>query len=194
MIRTTDQALIEKTLKGDTNSFGLLIDRYQNYAFTIAVRIVKNREEAEEVAQDAFVKAYHSLRSYRGEAKFSSWLYRIVYHKALDRIKGRRNSHHFEIIEEITQDRVEALGNGLDEILETERNRKVKACIDQLPEVESAIVTMYYFEDLSVKDISEITGLSEDNVKIKLFRSRKKLFGLLENYMKSEFRENGKAI
>lgn len=194
MIRTTDQALIEKTLKGDTNSFGLLIDRYQNYAFTIAVRIVKNREEAEEVAQDAFVKAYHSLRSYRGEAKFSSWLYRIVYHKALDRIKGRRNSHHFEIIEEITQDRVEALGNGLDEILETERNRKVKACIDQLPEVESAIVTMYYFEDLSVKDISEITGLSEDNVKIKLFRSRKKLFGLLENYMKSEIRENGKAI
>ena len=171
MIRTTDQALIEKTLKGDTNSFGLLIDRYQNYAFTIAVRIVKNREEAEEVAQDAFVKAYHSLRSYRGEAKFSSWLYRIVYHKALDRIKGRRNSHHFKIIEEITQDRVEALGNGLDEILETERNRKVKACIDQLPEVESAIVTMYYFEDLSVKDISEITGLSEDNVKIKLFRS-----------------------
>ena len=194
MIRTTDQALIEKTLKGDTNSFGLLIDRYQNYAFTIAVRIVKNREEAEEVAQDAFVKAYHSLRSYRGEAKFSSWLYRIVYHKALDRIKGRRNSHHFEIIEEITQDRVEALGNGLDEILETERNRKVKACIDQLPEVESAIVTMYYFEDLSVKDISEITGLSEDNVKIKLFRSRRKLFGLLENYMKSEIRENGKAI
>jgi RNA polymerase sigma factor (sigma-70 family) len=84
MSLTTDQQLIEKTLRGDTSSFGKLVERYQDFVFTIAFRIMKVREEAEEVAQDSFIKAYESLNSFRGESKFSSWLYSIAYRKALD--------------------------------------------------------------------------------------------------------------
>ena len=86
----TDQYLIDKTLNGDTRAFGELVERYQAFVFTIALRIVKVREEAEEVAQDAFIKAFQSITSYRGESKFSSWLYSIAYRKALDAIRKNK--------------------------------------------------------------------------------------------------------
>ena len=77
----TDQHCIERTLQGETQAFGTLVERYQDFVFTIVYRMVKVREEAEEVAQDSFVKAFESLSSFRGEAKFSSWLYSIAYRK-----------------------------------------------------------------------------------------------------------------
>ena len=83
MEQNTDQHYIQKTLKGDTRAFSVLIDRYQDFVFTIVLRIVKIREEAEEVAQDVFLKAFDSLEGYRGESKFSTWLYSIAYPKSV---------------------------------------------------------------------------------------------------------------
>ena len=83
MTGNNDQDLIDQTLNGDTKAFGELVDRYQNFVFTIAIKLLKVTEEAEEVAQDSFIKAYNSLAGFRGDSKFSTWLYRIVYHKAL---------------------------------------------------------------------------------------------------------------
>lgn len=195
MIKYTDQNLIDNILAGDTNSFGELVDRYQDFVFTIAIRILKNREEAEEVAQDSFIKAFDSLKSYRGEAKFSTWLYRIVYHKSLDRIKKNKRQQTFEIIEEITDDSFDHIENGLEAMLSEERSEIINKCIGQLPEEEAAIISLYYFEEQSVKEIAQVTSLTEDNIKIKLYRSRKKLFSLLQSYIKPEIRErNGKAI
>lgn len=195
MTGNTDQYLIDKVLGGDTNAFGELVDRYQNFVFTIAIRILKVTEEAEEVAQDSFIKAYDSLATFRGDSKFSTWLYRIVYHKSLDRIKMNKRHLTYEIIEEITDDSLDHLENGLEFMLNEERSRIIKKCIDQLPEEDAAIITLYYFEEQSVKEISKVTDLTEDNIKIKLFRSRKKLFSLLEAYIKPEIsNKNGKAI
>ncbi len=195
MIKYTDQNLIDNILAGDTNSFGELVDRYQNLVFTIAIRILKNREEAEEVSQDSFIKAFESLKSYRGEAKFSTWLYRIVYHKSLDRIKKNKRQQTFEIIEEITDDSLDHIENGLEAMLSEERSEIINQCIGQLAEDEAAIISLYYFEEQSVKEISQVTNLTEDNIKVKLFRSRKKLFSLLQSYIKPEIRErNGKAF
>ncbi len=195
MIKNTDQYLIERTLAGETPAFGELVDRYQNFVFSIALRIVKHREEAEEVAQDSFIKAFDSLAGFRGEAKFSSWLYRIVYHKSLDRIKKNKREQSFQLVEEITSDDLDGIENGLDFMLQEERKEMISRCIAELPGKDAALIEMYYFEELAVKEIAEITGLTEDNIKIKLYRSRKKLFNLLQSYIKPEIEnKNGKAI
>ncbi|GAA4316187.1 RNA polymerase sigma factor [Pontixanthobacter gangjinensis] len=195
MTTKTDQYLIESTLEGDTHAFEELIDRYQDFVFTIAVRILKVREEAEEIAQDSFIKAYDSLNSFRGDSKFSTWLYRIVYHKSLDRLKKNNRQRTYEINEEITDESLDHIENGLEYLLSEERSRLIKKCIDSLPEEDAAIISLFYFEEQTVKEVAKVTGLSEDNIKIKLYRSRKKLFSLLQVYIEPEItKSNGKAI
>ena len=86
----TDDLLIDRILKGDSASFRVLVERYQNLVFTIAFRITRKREEAEEVAQDVFMKVYNGLSGFEGNAKFSSWLYRIAHNTALTKIRNRK--------------------------------------------------------------------------------------------------------
>lgn len=184
MTGTYDKVLIKKSIAGDTRAFGVLVERYQDYIFTIVYRMLKNREEAEEIAQDSFLKAYKALSTFRGDSKFSTWLYRIAYRKALDKIRiNKRKISTLEITENSNGIGFEDLENGLDLMLRRERCDLVQKCIMELPEQEAAIITLYYLEDHSVKEISGITGLTEDNIKVKLYRSRKILFSLLENYI-----------
>lgn len=195
MNRDTDQYYIDKTKQGDTQAFGVLVARYQDFIFTIVLRILKIREEAEEVAQDAFIKAYESLSSFRGESKFSSWLYSIAYRKALDRLRKNKKYQASELLEEVTEGNFEIIENALEYLQDRERKKIIQDCILQLPEEDAAIITFYYFEDQSVKEIATITGLSEDNIKIKLYRSRKKLFTLLKHFVLPEIsNSNGQAI
>jgi len=178
---TTDHNLIQQTLQGDTRAFGELVERYQSFVFTIIVRMVKVREEAEEVAQDTFIKAFESLSSFRGESKFSSWLYSIAYRKALDRIRKNKKYQASELLEEVTENEAGSYENGLYQLEEKERKQQIQDGIMQLPEVDAALITLYYFEDQSVKEIAAITKLSEENIKVKLYRSRKKMFTLLQH-------------
>ena len=195
MNRNTDQYYIDKTMQGDTQAFGVLVERYQDFIFTVVLRMLKIREEAEEVAQDAFIKAFESLSSFRGESKFSSWLYSIAYRKALDRLRKNKKYVATELIEEITEGNLESIENALGYLEDQERKQIIQECITQLPKAEAAIITFYYFEDQSVKEVAAITGLSEDNIKIKLYRSRKKMFTLLKHFVLPEIsNNNGQAI
>ncbi len=195
MNQYTDQHYIQKTLQGDTNAFSILIDRYQNLVFTVVLRVVKVKEEAEEVAQDTFLKAFESLDGYRGESKFSTWIYSIAYRKALDRVRKTSRMKPVELIEDITEKNVETIDNALSFLEQQERNDTIRRCIAELPEKEAAIITLYYFEDQSVREISAITNLTEDNIKVKLYRSRKKLFSLLKQFVLPEISDrNGRAI
>jgi len=186
MQRSTDQDLIDKTLKGDTRAFGLLVEQYQGYVFTIVIRMVKVREEAEEVAQDTFIKAFESLSSFRGESKFSSWLYSIAYRKALDRLRKNKKYNASELIEDITESEAGISENALHILEDKDRKAQIQHCIMQLPEVDAALITLYYFEEQSVKEIAKITKLSEENIKVKLYRSRKKMFTLLKHLVLPE--------
>lgn len=195
MHQDTDQYYISETLKGDSRAYSFLVEKYQNFVYTIVIRMVKVKEEAEEVSQDTFIKAFQSLSSYRGESKFSTWLYSIAYRKALDRIRKKNKINTTELIEEITESNFESIENALHYIQEQERNEIIKKCILQLKEQEAAIITFYYYEDLTVKEIAKITQLTEDNIKVKLHRSRKKLFSLLKYFVLPEITiSNGKAI
>ncbi|GHC55121.1 RNA polymerase sigma factor [Ulvibacter litoralis] len=195
MNTTNDQEYIQQTLQGDVQSFGFLVEKYQDFVFTIAYRVVKTREEAEEVAQDSFVKAFQSLASYRGDAKFSSWLYSIVYRKALDSLRKNKKYQASELIEDITEGDALSVDNALHYLEAEERKKVIQECILKLSEEEAVIVTLYYFEDQSVREIAVVTALSEENIKVKLYRSRKKLFTLLKHFILPETSNfNGRAI
>ncbi|MEM9362334.1 MAG: RNA polymerase sigma factor [Bacteroidota bacterium] len=183
MTDNTDQYLIESTLNGDAKAFANLVKKYQHYVYTLVVRMIKVKEEAEEVAQDVFIKAYRSLKDFKGDSKFSTWLYRIAYRTALDHIrKNKKRQKTHELLEEITKSNVHLGDTPLERIQKVERKEHVKKCIAQLSESDAAVVTLFYFEELSIKEIGTITQLTEDNIKVKLHRSRKKLFELLQSF------------
>ena len=195
MNHQSDQYYINRVLEGDANSYGILVQRYQSLVYTVVYRMVKNKEEAEEIAQDTFVKAYKSLVNYRGESKFSTWLYTIAYRKSLDAIKVKKRFVSTELIEEISEGEIGMVNDALNYLQTKERKKIIADSILKLPEEEAAIVTLYYFEEKSVKEIKEIVDLTEENIKIKLYRSRKKLYSILRHYVSSEMNtKNGRAI
>jgi RNA polymerase sigma-70 factor, ECF subfamily len=187
---TNDQVYINKILNGDTNAFAVLVDRYKDLVFTLALRMVKNREEAEEVAQDTFIKTYNALSKFKGESKFSTWIYKVAYNTCLDRLKKNKRQPYTVAIDEYTEHQIKTLDNALDNIEEKEKKQTIKNCLELLPSEDSFILTLYYFEELSLDEISKITGLKPNNVKVKLFRSRKKLAAILKQQLEPEIIES----
>lgn len=175
-----DQTYIDKTLKGDTNAFAYLIDKYKNMVFTLALKMVKHKEEAEEISQDTFIKAYKNLAKFKGEAKFSTWLYKIAYHRCLDCIKKNKEKYQIDTINEITINKIQSTDTILESIERKERAKIIEQCMLELPEDERSILWFFYFEELSLKEIVDITELSEANVKVKLHRARKRLLQIIE--------------
>jgi len=175
-----DTYYINRVLHGDVNAFSFLVEKYKRMAYTLAVKMMNNAEDAEEIAQDAFVKAFQSLREFKGQSKFSTWLYKIVYHESVSRLRKKHwdimsiDDEHFSKFDVIETDHF------LTRLNIEEQKTLVRNAINRLPADEGAIITLYYLNDSSVKEIIGITGDSESNVKIKLFRARKRLWELLQ--------------
>ena len=154
--------------------------------FTLGLKIVKNREDAEEVAQDSFLKAYQKLEGFKGESKFSTWLYTIVYRSALTKVRKKKlettdiDSYVLDNHKD-GQDfpQLEAIKNG-------EQQKYVREAIDNLGEVDSLLITLFYLHDNSIEEIQEITEMSQSNVKVRLFRARKRLYKELSLLLKEE--------
>ena len=190
MNMTTDQDYINKVLAGDTQAYTFLVNRYKDMVFTLALKMLRDREEAEEVAQDVFVKVYEKLSKFKGEAKFSTWLYKVVYNTCLDRIKKIRRGVLVFAMEDITERQIKTVDNALDEMEQKERDDAIQECMSLLTPDESALLTLFYFEELSFKEISKITGISTNNLKVKLFRSRKRLALIMQEKIAPEIIEN----
>ena len=189
MDSNTDQIYIDKVLGGDSNAFSWLVDKYKNLAYTVALKIVKNNEDAEEVAQDSFIKAYTQLHTFKGESKFSTWLYTIVYRNSITKIRKKKittTNIDAYVIENQKSDydfpQIEAIKN-------EEQKEYVAKAIDRLPETDAFLITLFYLNESSVEEIEEITGLTKTNVKVKLFRARKKLLNELSLLLKHELKE-----
>jgi RNA polymerase sigma-70 factor (ECF subfamily) len=184
-----DAADIRSVLKGDRAAFKRLVERYQGYVYTISLRVLKDREDAEEAAQDTFVKVYRSLPDYRQESKFSTWLYSVAYRTAVDHARRKRlptssldkEGGAWEIADNQAGPLRNAERNNLQEVL-----RKV---LNKLPGVEGNIITLYYQGGKSVKEIAEILALSESNVKVKLHRTRGVLKKQLSHYLQAEIQD-----
>jgi RNA polymerase sigma factor (sigma-70 family) len=186
MAKIDDQDYINLVLKGDTNAFAVLVDRYKDLVYTLSLRMIKNREEAEESSQDTFIKVYRSLGKFKGESKFSTWLYKVAYNTCLDHLKKNKRKQNVIAIDGYTGQQVADLNNVFDAIEDRERKQMLQDCLHLLPGEDSFLLTLYYFEEQSAKEISKIIGVTANHVKIKLFRSRKKLAAILIEQLEPE--------
>ena len=183
-----DQIYIERVLKGDTNAFSHLINKYKDMVFTLVIKIVKSREDAEEVAQDSFIKAYQKLDSFKGESKFSTWLYTIAYRNALTKVRKKKletTDIDSYVLDNHKDDQdfpqIEAIKN-------SEQEKYVKQAIENLGETDCLLITLFYLNDNSIEEIQEITEMSQSNVKVRLFRARKRLYKELSLLLKEEIK------
>jgi RNA polymerase sigma factor (sigma-70 family) len=185
----TDNIWISRVLGGDLGAFAQLVQKYQSMAFTLALKIVKNREEAEEVAQDAFMKAYRALSTYQQKARFSTWFYRIVYTTALNHLK-KKKINTVPVDDPLLQhENLQEHHNQLDALTTAEQKQYLGLALERLAGEDSFLLTLFYLEESPIADISQITGISEGNVKVKLFRARKKLHTVLSQLLKKEIKE-----
>ena len=181
-----DQQYIDNLLAGDQSAFRVLITRYQDMVYTLCKRMMRQQEDAEEAAQDAFVKAYRSIDRFKGDSKFSTWLYRITYNTCLDRLKKRKRQWQNVSMDAYTLPEVHTLDNALQRMEAKERQAAVLNCINQLSAEDAFLLTMYYYEDQSLDEIAKIMEIKYNHVKIKLHRSRKKLAVILESQLDNE--------
>ena len=181
MANQKDDYHIKQVLEGNANAFAPLVEKYKDMVFTLALRLLKNREEAEEVAQDVFVKSYQSLSGFKGRSKFATWLYSITYNACMDVIKRKKRYMVPEDISMLNDSRTTQEEDALSLLMKHDRNTAINQTIEKLPEEDRSIIWCYYFEELSIKEIAKVVNLSPSNVKVRLHRSRKRLYALLEH-------------
>lgn len=189
----SDSEIIENIRGGAKHAYTRLIDRYKDRAMTLAVRMLKNRQDAEEALQDAFIRAYNALDRFEGTAKFSTWFYRILYNVCLTRLGKRKEefqSIDFEDGKEYDVLETNRVG-GPDADYEThDMVRFVKNIMETLPEKYATILSLFYLQELSHEEICEVTQLPLGTVKVHLFRAR----ALLYNKVQKEFQSEKIAI
>jgi RNA polymerase sigma factor (sigma-70 family) len=171
-----DREIIQKVLDGDVKAFGLLVDRHKAKAMTLAMRILKNREDAEEALQDAFIRVYRALSSFEWKSSFSTWFYRIVYNTCAT-AAGKKNRLHPLSIDMEDEDglKTEIVSDELqpDMKLESDEFSKiVNEEIEKLPVVYGSTFTLFAIQNLSYEEIIQVTGLPLGTVKARLFRAR----------------------
>ncbi len=184
-----DNDYIDAVLSGQAAAFAFLVDKHKSQAFNVAFRMLKSREDAEEVTQDSFLKVYHALREFRKDSKFSTWLFRIVYNNAISKMRKKklpvysRDDENFDWMEPADTVRE------LEKLHGQEQKKYVNQALEKLPGDDASIVSLFYLNDCSIDEISEITGLGQSNIKVKLFRARKRLYDELRQLLKHEATE-----
>lgn len=175
MAYTEDQVYLDKIINGDSSSYSVLVDRYKDMVYSIALKILNNPEDAGDAAQECFIKAYRQIHQFKGKSKLSTWLYTIVYRIAVSKLKENRIDT-VTISDDHDERYISGHSDNQSEQLQAKQTQYyVKQAIEKLPKIEALLVTLHYINDLPIREVGEITGLSVPNVKIKLFRARKKL-------------------
>jgi len=182
----SDKYYIEQILAGNSNAFSHLVDRHKNKAFNLAFRICGNHEEAEELTQDSFLKAYRSLKSFKMKSSFGTWLYRIVYNTAISHVRIKKKG--VLSLEDFPADATDFIGSCIseEEAENDYRNALVNFALQKINEEERGLISLYYYQEMSTDDISDVTGISKSNIKVKLFRARQKMLEIIEKIEKKK--------
>lgn len=189
--KEADQHLVVQVLKGNQAAFRQLVDRYKDYVFTVCFRVLQQREEAEEAAQDVFIKVYRTLGSFEQKSKLSTWLYTVAYRTALDKLRTRKKGSVSIDQEDNYLQIPDAASPGAEQAMNTASLKgQLLVAIRQLKPQDAAIVTLFYLKEKSIKEIVEITGLTATNVKTKLHRTRESLKKHLERQLGQEIKDN----
>jgi RNA polymerase sigma factor (sigma-70 family) len=186
MEKKTNEYYIREILKGDSGSFSQLVEKYSYLAYSLSMKILNQREDAEEAAQDAFIKAYNSLGSFQSSSTFKTWFFRIVYNTSISRLRTRKNVEvKFDDVK-ISDTEIQSTEGVIGQLNTNDRQKYLQAGLERLGPDEQALLKMYYFDDFSMEEISAITGLTVSNVKVKIHRSRKRLLMELRCILKDE--------
>ncbi len=183
----TDTEVIARVLQGEQTLFAVLVEKYQQYVFTLVLRFTDNREDAEEISQDVFIKAYRGLADFRGEAKFSTWLYTIVRTSCLTFLR-KQQPNITSLDNERTHVQLENHESNFkaDTIETKSRHAMVNEAIRLLSPDDSQIITLFYKGEQTLEEIGRIMGLDPNTVKVKLHRARRRLKDKLEKHYSEE--------
>jgi RNA polymerase sigma factor (sigma-70 family) len=186
----TDTEIISHVLKGDQQVFAELVSRYQNYVFTLVMRFTENREDAEEVSQDVFVKAYRSLADFRGDSKFSTWLYTIARTSSITFLR-KKKLETVSIDNEKTAVQLENRESSFSANVVEQKSRikMVNEAIRLLSVDDAQIITLFYKAEQSLEEMGKILGMEPNTVKVKLHRARVRLKEKMEKHFSNEIRE-----
>lgn len=185
-----DIDVIARVLTGDHQSYAVLVERYRNFVFTIVLRYIKSREDAEEVAQDVFVKAYRSMADFKGASKFSTWLYTITTTTCISFLRKKRpdiqsldNEHVFE-----TADNIDG-GMKANQVEQKSRTLMVNEAIAMLSAEDAQVITLFYKGEQSLEEIATVLGKEANAVKVQLHRARTRLKEKMHRYFKEEVKD-----
>jgi len=179
-----EEAYIKQVIEGDTEAFRFLIRKYRHMAFTVAMSVVKDEYLAEEVVQEAFIKAFENLKKFRFQSKFSTWLYRIVVNLSFKQLKRLKLKE-----ENFCGAEAENTGStpdGFDNLNDTDRKYYINKALEMLSPKESLALRLFYLDENSIGEIINITGWSESNTKVILHRARKNFYAALNTTLKNE--------
>ncbi len=189
---SSDWDIVQEVRSGDARSFRRLVKRHEAQAMTLAVRVLKNREEAEEIVQDAFVRAFRNLHQFRGDAKFGTWLHRIVYNLCMTKVSRRRNDQFHQSLDEPGIDLSladESDASGLELLQDRELREYLSKAVEELPEKLRSVVTLFYVHDMKYNEICTVMDIPEGTVKTYLFRGRALLRKRLSSSLMKEVTE-----
>lgn len=174
----SDIECIDNVLSGDVNDFRYLINRYQNMVFSIAISLLKDQYQSEEVTQDTFIKAYKSLSKFKGRSKFSTWLYRIAYNESIKRIKSGK-----KIIVDNEDNYPDVPEDNSSLKIELEQQKWIiNKALDSLPPDQAVALRLFYLEEESMEGVRKVTKWSESKVKVTLHRARKNFYDVFKKY------------
>ncbi|AHM60772.1 ECF subfamily RNA polymerase sigma-70 factor [Flammeovirgaceae bacterium 311] len=184
---TTDITIqIQKVLAGDVAAYSNIVSLYRDLAHTLAYNILLNHEDAEEAVQDAFVKAYLKLSTFKGEAKFSTWLYRIVFTTAINKSK-KKKLPLISLEDQLNDEELSPqLNSQLAAYALAEQQKFIQQAMVALKEDERVCITLFYLQEFSVSEVEELTQYTASNIKVLLHRGRKKLLVSLQQILKND--------
>lgn len=176
--------LIKKIIQGDTSSFRFLVDQHKDIAYSLACSIIKNPEEAQDVLQDAFIKAFKNLHKFRLKASFSTWFYRIVINTCYSALEKHKNRTALPLeVASLTQS-IDA--NTFDLLKDEERKAIINQVLNQLKTKEALVLKLHYLGELQMAEIAKVTGMTIANIKVVLHRARKNFHTELEKLLGTE--------
>ncbi|PWS27853.1 RNA polymerase subunit sigma [Pedobacter yonginense] len=186
----TDLELIHRVLNGEPGQYALLVKKHQRFVFTLALRFAKNREDAEEIAQDCFVKAYRALGTFKQTAKFSTWLYTITYTTAMTFLRKKRidtaSINDEETLIQLENHTSSFNANGFEK---QDSHTFLNQAITLLPPDDATIITLFYQGEQSLEEIGKVLHLEPNTIKVKLHRARLRLKEKLQYLLKDEVKE-----
>jgi len=190
MTAHNDHEIISQVLNGNQKAYAMLVDRYQNYVFTLALRFTKNREDAEEVAQDIFVKAYRALADFKGNSKFSTWLYTIVNNTCITFLRKKRLEVH-SLDKEGVFEVADSVDSGFRANLVEAKSRvtMVNEAIGLLSPDDAEVITLFYKSEQSLEEIAGILGIETNTAKVRLHRARARLKEKMEKHFREEVKD-----